>query len=79
MKAADQHNHMALLGLRLLVQFLGMCYGIGAGGLLWCFGFHRQALSALILGNLIAYLFAPDKEQRALYVEFQTKRLPPQP
>jgi hypothetical protein len=79
MAAQPVHNHMALTGVRLLVQLLGMFYGCGGGALLYLFSFDRHAARAFVIGNLIAYLFAPDKEARDRYIEFQTKRLPPQP
>jgi len=79
MAAQTEHTHMALTGLRMLGQMLGMLYGCGGGLLLYAFGFDRQAFAAAVFGNLIAYMLAPDKEQRAVYIAFQTKRLPPQP
>lgn len=79
-KAAPVHCNLAFVGIRILVQTLAMVYAVGGGGVLWLFSFDRQAASAFVVGVVVAWAVAPDKESRDVYIAFQRKRqgLPPE-
>ena len=70
-----EHNHMAVVGLRLLVQLLAMLYAVLAGLTLYAFGLKREAFKAVAIGALVAWAVSPDKAARCSYYEFQRQRL----
>jgi hypothetical protein len=74
MTAPANKPYMAVVGVRLLAQCLAMLYAVGAGGVLYLFGLNREALRAFVVGAIIAWAVAPDKESRAAYLAFQRRR-----
>lgn len=74
MSAPEQHEHMALVGVRMLAQLLAMLYALLAGATLYAFGLNREALRAFAVGALIAWAVAPDKAARNAYLAFQRRR-----
>lgn len=70
----NQHNHMGLVGVRMLVLLLAMLYAALGALCLFAFGLHREALRTIIIGVLIGWTVAPDKAAQLAYMDFQRQR-----
>ena len=66
---------MALVLLRIVVQLLAGLVAF-AGGLILCgLGRGQDALGLVMTCGLVAWMAAPDAEERAAFDEFQRERL----
>jgi hypothetical protein len=66
---------MALILLRILVQFVAVLVAL-VGGLILCgTGLGSQAVGLLMTCGLIAWMARPDPEERAAFDDFQKQRL----
>lgn len=80
MSAPQQHSHMFAVGVRMLAQLAAMLYAVAYGGVLYALGSHEDAKSAFVIGLIVAWAVAPDKDDKAAYIAFQaTRTRPPTP